>query len=89
MQEAGQDAPKGVKACTLMYQNLARFCVFWSPALAEAASAEKSRLQAAKGGVAQMVERSLCMREVPGSIPGVSIPFAHAHLLFVGRPLRA
>ena len=27
-----------------------------------------------------MVERSLCMREVPGSIPGVSIPFCHAHL---------
>ena len=24
------------------------------------------------GGVAQMEERSLCMREVPGSIPGVS-----------------
>ena len=27
------------------------------------------------GGVAQMVERSLSMREVPGSIPGASIPF--------------
>ena len=27
------------------------------------------------GGVAQMVERSLCMREVPGSIPGVSITY--------------
>ena len=26
------------------------------------------------GGVAQMVERSLSMREVPGSIPGASIP---------------
>ena len=25
-----------------------------------------------KGGVAQMVERSLSMREVPGSIPGAS-----------------
>ncbi len=25
------------------------------------------------GGLAQMVERSLCMREVPGSIPGFSI----------------
>ena len=25
------------------------------------------------GGVAQMVERSLSMREVPGSIPGASI----------------
>merc|ERR1711954_26525 len=27
------------------------------------------------GGVAQMVERSLSMREVPGSIPGASIKF--------------
>ena len=27
------------------------------------------------GGVAQMVERSLSMREVPGSIPGASIHF--------------
>ena len=27
------------------------------------------------GGVAQMVERSLSMREVPGSIPGASKPF--------------
>ena len=26
------------------------------------------------GGVAQMVERSLSMREVPGSIPGASSP---------------
>ena len=26
------------------------------------------------GGVAQMVERSLSMREVPGSIPGASNP---------------
>ena len=25
-----------------------------------------------QGGVAQMVERSLSMREVPGSIPGIS-----------------
>ena len=25
-----------------------------------------------EGGVAQMVERSLSMREVPGSIPGIS-----------------
>ena len=30
-----------------------------------------------EGGVAQMVERSLSMREVPGSIPGASI-----HILF-------
>ena len=28
---------------------------------------------ASSGGVAQMVERSLSMREVPGSIPGASI----------------
>ena len=29
-----------------------------------------------EGGVAQMVERSLSMREVPGSIPGASnLPF--------------
>ena len=28
-----------------------------------------------QGGVAQMVERSLSMREVPGSIPGISILF--------------
>ena len=28
-----------------------------------------------QGGVAQMVERSLSMREVPGSIPGISIIF--------------
>ena len=28
-----------------------------------------------QGGVAQMVERSLSMREVPGSIPGISIAF--------------
>ena len=27
------------------------------------------------GGVAQMVERSLSMREVPGSIPGASMDF--------------
>ena len=29
------------------------------------------------GGVAQMVERSLSMREVPGLIPGASKPFPH------------
>ena len=28
-----------------------------------------------RGGVAQMVERSLSMREVPGSIPGISKSF--------------
>ena len=28
------------------------------------------------GGVAQMVERPLSMREVPGSIPGISKPFS-------------
>ena len=28
-----------------------------------------------KGGVAQMVERSLSMREVPGSMPGASKSF--------------
>ena len=26
-----------------------------------------------KGGLAQMVERPLCVREVPGLIPGISI----------------
>ena len=31
------------------------------------------------GGVAQMVERSLSMREVPGSMPGASTKF---HLVF-------
>ena len=30
------------------------------------------RRRAAFGGLAHMVERSLCMREVPGSIPGFS-----------------
>ena len=30
------------------------------------------------GGVAQMVERSLSMREVPGSIPGASKIFFHS-----------
>ena len=29
------------------------------------------------GGVAQMVERSLSMREVPGSIPGISKSFCY------------
>ena len=30
-----------------------------------------------QGGLAQMVERPLSMREVPGSIPGSSTPFLH------------
>ena len=34
------------------------------------------------GGVAQMVERSLCMREVPGSIPGVSKSVLHVHGIY-------
>ena len=33
------------------------------------------------GGVAQMVERSLSMREVPGSIPGASTNFFYSNLL--------
>ena len=38
----------------------------------------------AYGELAQMVERSLCMREVGGSIPSFSISFFHPHstLLF-------
>ena len=32
-----------------------------------------------EGGLAQMVERSLSMREVPGSIPGSSMSFFHQH----------
>ena len=36
-----------------------------------------------RGGVAQLVERSLCMREVPGSKPGVSICFAAAVVRFL------
>ena len=34
------------------------------------------------GGVAQMVERSLSMREVPGSIPGISRPFLQILYIF-------
>ena len=34
-----------------------------------------------EGGLAQMVERSLSMREVPGSIPGSSMSFFHQHQL--------
>ena len=33
------------------------------------------------GGLAQMVERSLCMREVPGSIPGISTIFLQVLLI--------
>ena len=33
-----------------------------------------------QGGVAQMVERSLSMREVPGSIPGISKPFSNENI---------
>ena len=32
-----------------------------------------------RGGVAQMVERSLSMREVPGSIPGISRIFSRGN----------
>ena len=38
------------------------------------------------GGVAQMVERSLSMREVPGSIPGISILLVGPFLLTLLRP---
>ncbi len=38
------------------------------------------RLGDTSGGVAQMVERSLSMREVPGSIPGASKRFLLSHL---------
>ena len=41
--------------------------MFCTPALYEVASTG--------GGLAQMVERSLSMREVPGSTPGFSILF--------------
>ena len=34
-------------------------------------------LRETSGGVAQVVERSLSMREVPGSIPGISIYILH------------
>ena len=41
------------------------------------------------GGVAQMVERSLSMREVPGSIPGASKFFLTVHhRLLVGKLLQ-
>ena len=33
-----------------------------------------------QGGVAQMVERSLSMREVPGSIPGISKLFSNENI---------
>ena len=41
---------------------------------------KRKPLEFNNGGVAQMVERSLSMREVPGSIPGASnifITFLH------------
>ena len=45
-----------------------------------------------QGGVAQMVERSLSMREVPGSIPGISILLSHliniAAVSFIVRVLQ-
>ena len=37
------------------------------------------------GGVAQMVERSLSMREVPGSIPGASKIFHFSKSKYLGR----
>ena len=42
---------------------------------------DKLLLTDAFGGVAQMVERSLSMREVPGSIPGASINFLKFFIL--------
>ena len=36
-----------------------------------------------EGGVAQMVERSLSMREVPGSIPGASKFFLFLFLIYL------
>ena len=38
-----------------------------------------------QGGVAQMVERSLSMREVPGSIPGISRPFSASACGYIER----
>jgi hypothetical protein len=40
------------------------------------------RLYVPTGDVAQMVERSLCMREARGSIPRISIFFSVSLLLF-------
>ena len=37
------------------------------------------------GGVAQMVERSLSMREVPGSIPGASTIFYPSFHMLAGK----
>ena len=38
-----------------------------------------------QGGLAQLVERSICIREAPGSIPGFSISlFFLANYIFVG-----
>ena len=44
------------------------YCVYFALVIAQATIY-------ISGGVAQMVERSLSMREVPGSIPGASISF--------------
>lgn len=47
------------------------------------ASDRKSCHTSIHGAVAQMVERSLCMREVQGSIPCSSIPSRHHRLFFL------
>ena len=41
-----------------------------------------SKVDFIQGGVAQMVERSLSMREVPGSIPGISKLFRNRFYFF-------
>ncbi|CAI9722907.1 Hypothetical predicted protein [Octopus vulgaris] len=45
---------------------------FDSPALFPTLHMQNKRLESPNGELAQMVERSLSMREVPGSIPGFS-----------------
>ena len=35
-----------------------------------------------QGGLAQVVERSICIREAPGSIPGFSITFMDVTIFF-------
>ena len=42
------------------------------------------RINILTGGVAQMVERSLSMREVPGSIPGAS-KFFFFYLIYLNK----
>ena len=49
--------------------------------LLERVSRPNCSLALNNGGVAQMVERSLSMREVPGSIPGASKIFGNIFLL--------